>query len=200
MEEIGMFFSRSEPYNIEASIQDEFLTLKGFTDYLEEFEMLVLQGFAFCTQEAKGQFREHRGYHILIMNNETFGFVGTLPGNNMKAPSVNDKLSFSKIVKFDKNILTSNIFEGYGKAGKLEYLEASLAVDGKLYEYEKEDKLILSKRGAGNIDMFATYTIFKDGDFSAYIQRNSLSNAARQQAMENTLDERIMQIHKPSEE
>lgn len=191
-----MFFSHMQQFNVETSIQDEFLTMKGFVDYLqEEYEMLVLQGFAFCSQESKGQFPEFRAYHILIMNNEAFGFVGTNLIDSKKKPLLSEKLSFSKIVKFDKRLLSSGMFEGYG-SGKLEYLEASLAVDGKLYEYQQEDKLILSKRGEGNIDMFATYTILKSGEFSAYIQKNSISNAARQQAIENKLEASMQMLNK----
>lgn len=192
-----MFFNRVEQISVESTIQDEFLTLKGFVDYLQdEFEMLVLQGFAFCAQETKGQFPEYRGYHILIMNNEAFGFVGTNIDNTKRKPLISDKLNFTKIAKFDNKLLASGIFEGYANGSKLEYLEASLAIDGKLYEYEKEDKLILSKRGEGNIDMFATYTIYKTGELTAYIQKKSIVNAARQQAMANTLDERIQSLGK----
>lgn len=192
-----MFFGKIEPYNIESCILEEYLTLNGFNDYLKSFGMLVLQGFGFCNYELQGQFKEFRGYHILIINNEVFGFVGTSANQSSTSknliPNSKEEMAFCKIVKFDPKLLTSNIFEDIRSPGnKLEYLDASLAIDGKLYEYEHEDKLIFSKKGDGNIDMYTTYSYYpKTNLLRAYIQSQSMHMSAKQQAMMNFLDKKV---------
>lgn len=191
-----MFFSQRDSFNVEGSIEDEFFTLKGFRDHLNEYGMLVLQGVGFCTYEVKEK-NEKRGYHIIIINNIPFGLVGICSDDTKKMPKIDDKLKFIKIVKFNPNILASSIFQQpYAQIGStMEYLEASLAVDGKLYEYDDEDKLIFSKQGAASIDMFANYIVTKEGILSIYIQKQSLRNASKQQAMEDKLQKSINKIN-----
>lgn len=196
-----MFFGRIEPFNVENCIVEEYLTLSGFNDYLTNtFGMLVLQGYGFCTYEVQGQFKEYRGYHILVMNNEVFGFVGTLAvpdsGSKGNIPGAKSQLLFSKIVKFDQKLLNSNIFEDIRYSGNvLEYLEASIAIDGKLYEYEDEDRMIFSKKGEGSIDMFGTYSYFhKTNILKTYLQTQSIQLAGKQQAMMNLLDKKVSHL------
>lgn len=195
-----MFFGRIEPYNVESCILEEYLTFTGFHEYLMSFGMLVLQGYGFCTYEIQGQFKEYRGYHIIVMNNEVFGFVGTAPASNNTIktvmPNPRENMIFSKIVKFDAKLLTSNIFEDIRYSGNnLEYLDASIAIDGKLYEYEDENRIIFSKKGEGNIDMFATYSYYsKTNMLRAYIQAQSMQMCAKQQAMMNFLDKKISNL------
>lgn len=187
-----MFFGRVEPFNVESCIKEEYLTLSGFNDYLSSFGMLVLQGIGFCTYEIKGQFNDLKGYHILVLNNEVFGFVGSAI-NDVRPINSKSELTFSKIVKFDSKLLNSNIFEDLRFSGNsLDYLEASIAVDGKIYEYEDEDKIIFSKKGEGNIDMFATYSYFhKTNILKTHIQSHSIQVAGRQQAIMNMLDKNV---------
>lgn len=195
MRENFMFFGKVEPFNVESCIKEEYLTLSGFNDYLSNFSMLVLQGIGFCTYEVTGQFQELKGYHILVLNNEVFGFVGSSINPNMVLNAKSNML-FSKVVKFDSKLLNSSVFEDMRFPGNtLDYLEASIAVDGKLYEYEDEDKIIFSKKGAGNIDMFATYSYFhKTNLLKTYIQSHSIQAAGRQQAMMNMLDKNVSDL------
>ena len=195
-----MFFGRIEPFNVESCIIEEYLTLSGFNEYLSGFGMLVLQGYGFCTYKLKNESKEVRAYHILLMNNEIFAFVGTMANSDENyvnnTPTSKSHLSFLKIVKLEKKILNSNIFEDIRHSGNiLEYLDASIAVDGRLYEYDDEDRMVFSKKGEGSIDMFGTFSYFpKTNTLKPYLQAQSIQLAGKQQAMMNLLDKRVSHL------
>jgi hypothetical protein len=187
-----MFFSDMEEFDVESCIEKSFDNLKEFKKSVEDYECLVLQGFGYCTYKSPSY--GYQGYHIIIINNDVFAFVGQLENSLEDKPSVNDELLFHKVVKLNDKLLGSGNFDTYFTDNKLEYLDAALAVDGILYEYSDLDKYIISKKGVGNIDMFATYSLSKDLKLKAFVQDRSLHLAAKHQLMSNILDERMNAI------
>lgn len=192
-----MFFNQTASLDIKKYIKDEWVSIPQFYDKLRVEKTLNLKGYGFIEKEVTSQFSEFLGYHIIRINDRLFGFCGkSLNGSN---PEENSILFFKNITEFKIDFLNSALFEeSQYKENSNRYIkfDADLTIEAKIYLYEDEEKLLLSKKGQGNIDLYCSYQVEnKSNELICKIYPAAFS-AAKYLAMNKILDERIQSIKK----
>ncbi len=183
--------------NLSQYIKQEWIGLPIFVDSIKEESDILLIGYGFLSHKIKGQFEEKIGYHLLKMNDRLFGFCCN--GKEGKEPTEGSSLILKYINEFDNDLINSDFFAVDSFRENKNYFknfEAELEVENKLYQYQDEEKLLISKRGLGNIDLYMSYQVKNiTNEFSVKIQPNVFSTA-KHLAMKKLLDERIKNLKK----
>lgn len=192
-----MFFGQEEKTDISQYVKEQWVTISQFCEKLLESSPLLLRGYGFAKYQQNGQFIEDLGYHFVKINDRIFGFCGE--SKTSGDYNENTILSFRYINEFDPAILTSNIFESNQFKSNSNYyrnFEAELLIDAKVYTYQDEEKLLLSKKGQGNIDLYCSYQIKNiSNEFLVKVYPAAFT-AAKHLAMKKMLDERVKNLKK----
>ncbi len=193
-----MFLNQEEKEeNLNKYIKQEWIGLSPFTDSLKSEEDVLLIGYGFFNHQTTGQFAEKISYHLLKMNDRLFGFCCN--GKDGEEPSEGSNLIFKYINEFDNDLLNSSFFTHNSFRENKNYyknFESELPVENKLYQYQDEEKLLISKEGIGNIDLYISYQVKNiTNEFTVKIQPNVFSTA-KHLAMKKLLDERIKNLKK----
>ncbi len=190
-----MFFGQQENLDISTYIKEEWASMPEFCDKLNESAELLLQGYGFAQYEQDGQDgkeAEQLAFHIVRINDRMFGFCGDT--NNLQDVNENSGLNYKKIVEFDNSVLSSSLFEANQfRFSKNLYkrFDAELVIEAKLYSYNDEQRILISKKGQGNIDLYFAYSIKNKTNELFGKVYPSVFNAVKHLAMKKLLDERI---------
>lgn len=192
-----MFFGQPEAIDLKKYTIQQWVSVSQFYEKLQEEGSLLLRGHGFFSYEVTGQFTEFLGCHLLQVNDRLFGFFGESRGDD-KADE-NSSLSFKNITEFNSNILTSQIFQtSQYSSSKNSYskFDADLDIEAKLYLYEDEEKLLLSKKGQGNIDLYCCYQVKNNTNELFCKVYPTAFTASKHLAMSKILDQRIKELKK----
>lgn len=191
-----MFFNQTESLDIKKYIKEHWVSLSQFYDKLLDDESFLLKGYGFLQKEEQGQFTEKLGYYIFRINDRIFAFCGESPNGSAEEGST---LSFKYIIEFNEDILSSSLFEPSAYNGSKNHytkFDADLTVDAKIYLYEDEEKLLITKNGKGNIDLYCSYQIInKSNDLICKVYPAAFA-AAKQLALNKVLEQRIKNLKK----
>jgi hypothetical protein len=191
-----MFFSQTESFEIKRYIKEQWVSLSQFYDKLSVNEPLFLKGYGFLQKEEQGQFTENLGYYILTINDRIFAFCGESLNGQTEEGSI---LSFKYIIEFNESILNSSLFEPSAHTGSKNHFtkfDAELTVDAKIYLYEDEEKLLITKNGKGNIDLYCSYQIINQSNNLICKVYPAAFAAAKQLALNKVLEQRIKNLKK----
>jgi hypothetical protein len=192
-----MFFGQTESLDLKKYIKEEWVSLSQFYDKLRVEKELLLKGYGFFEREVIGQFVEHWGYHLVKINDRVFAFCGESFTQNSADES--QPLSFKRIIEFDEKLLSSSLFEGSqytGNKSNYNKFDAELNVEAKIYLYQEEEKLLISKKGEGNIDLYCSYQVKNNTNELICKVYPAAFTAAKHLAMNKILDQRIKQMKK----
>lgn len=194
--EITMFFNQTESFDIKKYIKEQWVSLSQFYDKLSIDEPLFLKGYGFLQKEEQGQFTENLGYYIVRINDRIFAFCG----ESLNGPAEEGaNLSFKYIVEFNESIIHSSLFEPSSYTGAKNHyskFDAELTVDAKIYLYEDEEKLLITKNGKGNIDLYCSYQIINQSNELICKVYPAAFTAAKQLALNKVLEQRIQNMKK----
>lgn len=193
-----MFFGQQDNEDITKYIKEEWVSLSQvYEKILESNSTLFLKGYGFINHEKSSQFIEFLGYYLIHINGNIFGFCGeSIKGETLKE---NELMNFKSVVEFDASILKSSILMGNQFKSSQNYykkFDADLLIEAKIYQYHDEEKLLLSKAGQGNIDLYCSYQIKNNtNEFVCKIHPSAFSTA-KYLAMSQILEERIQNMKK----
>lgn len=184
-----MLYEEKVETQITQNILEEWSTFFSFQEKLEEEKLdnkeLILQGYGFVNEVMNSQFKSFLGYHLLQINNKLFAFYGE--SFNSNKPSENENLKFRGIVELNINNIPNQ---------HLKILEAPLPISSKFYQYTNEDKILISKEGVRNIDLYISYHLnYLNKEFIIKIHP-SVFSVSKHLAMINKLDNRINNLNK----
>lgn len=170
-----------------------FLSFSSELDELSLIHNITRFGF---THNSRTEDKLHMGFHFIEVDNRVFGFCGESLDD--KYLNKNSPIFFHKVVELRPDILVSENFKRFGSSNNsyITTLEAPVPVDLKGFAYEDSDKLLITKAGRGNIDLFLSYTV--DGkNYHLVTQVNqSIEQAAKTIAREILLEQRIQNLKK----
>jgi hypothetical protein len=191
-----MFFNQTESFDIKKYIKEQWVSLSQFYEKIEADDSMLLKGYGFIQREEQGQFNLNLGYYIVRLNDRVFGFCGeNLNGQAQDGAT----LYFKYIVEFNENILNSALFEPspYSESRNLySKFDAELSVEAKIYLYEDEEKLLITKKGKGNIDLYCSYQVKNHTNELICKVYPAVFNAAKQLALNKVLEQRIQNMKK----
>jgi hypothetical protein len=191
-----MFFSQTETFDIKKYIKEQWVSLSQFYERLDADELLLLKGYGFIQREEQGQFNSNLGYYIVRINDRIFGFCGeSLNGQAQDG----ETLYFKYIVEFNESILNSSLFESSTYSGSRNVyskFDAELTVEAKIYLYEDEEKLLITKKGQGNIDLYCSYQVKNHTNELVCKVYPAVFSAAKQLALNKVLEQRIQNLKK----
>jgi hypothetical protein len=191
-----MFFGQQESIDINKFIKEEWISLLHFSEMLDEEDYLVYQGYGFFSYRNQSQFDEFLGYYLLKITDKLFAFVGESYSD--KKVEENEPIKFKKVIELDEKLLATNLFEStHGNSSNYyKNFEAELIIDAKVYQYSDEDKILLTKKGQGNIDLYASYQVKNENNELAIKIQQSAFTTARHLAMTQVLEKRIQNMKK----
>ncbi len=192
-----MFFNQTVSFDIKKYVKEQWVSLSQFYEKLSLDGQLLLKGYGFFEHREQKQFEEQVGYHLVRINNRVFGFCG----ENLKGGVAEEgtTLSFKNITEFHENILTSALFEASqytGNKNNFNKFDAELIIEAKIYLYEDEEKLLLTKKGQGNIDLYCSYQVKNNSNELICKVYPTAFTAAKHLAMNKVLEQRIQNLKK----
>lgn len=187
-----MFFNQLSHEYYSEYVINEWVSLWLFFEEISYEEENSFEGHGFFRSIIKDQFNDNESVfgYILNLNNRYFGFIGN-PINEFKEGG---SFKFKHIVEFNEKFHNCDIFaisENYVKK-----FDTNLEVDVKFYSYSTEEKILISKKGDGNIDLYASYQYdFEKETINGKIFPASL-NALKSKMFSAAIEERFSNIKK----
>lgn len=191
-----MFFSHeTDNFDLYQHIKNEWASLFTFCEEMNDIHQEIkFLGNGFLQKKQTDQFYDFLGGYILGLNDTYYIILGE--DNN--PPTENVWFKFKSIIEVDKNFINSHILNmtnnSYAK------FESDLIVELKHYQYQEEERLMISKKGIGNIDLYASYSIKNKDKLLNGKVYPAAAVAAKNQLMTNLLNERFSSVKKGSEE
>ena len=179
--------------NIYEYIEEEWFSIESFINSLEHG--LQFMGIGFFPIEETGQFPGWKGYFVLKLNETYYGLYGE--SRNGKPPYMEESIIFKGVVKLNPKFNELNPFKGHNRIPRSTFklFPADIIVDIKLYSYEQQEKVTISKHGNENIELYVTFELDKRTNYlNLKISANALEQATRHMAMIKTLDERLEKV------
>lgn len=187
-----MFFFNQE-FDEEKTIKDY---VQDVLNYLEfkyiflDYSEIQLKGFGFFyinDEVNKG----YEAFHVFFVNNSLFA----VSGHSLDKPRANSKIRLKNFYLLDHKILKDPMyFNGSLEEGFNFYnsLGINLKVDFKFYEYENETRLVISKSGDTNINLYFAVVIKNDlpQEFTVKVNPSVLEDS-KHLKMIKILDERL---------
>ncbi len=187
-----MFFNQLSEEYYDKYVINEWVSFWLFFDEISYEDNNSFEGHGFFRTIKKDQFSDDESVfgYILKLNNRYFGFLGTQI-NEFKEGA---NFKFKHVVEFSEKFHVSDIFsigENYFKK-----FDTNLEVDVKFYSYSTEEKILISKRGDGNIDLYASYQYdFEKETISGKVFPSAF-NALKSKMFNIAIEERFSNIKK----
>lgn len=191
-----MFFNQTESFELKKHIKEQWVSLSQFYDKLLTDEPFILKGYGFFGQEENGQFVSNLGYYVVRVNERIFAFCGESQEGYAEDGST---LYFKYIVEFNESILNSSLFESSpysSQTNSYNKFDAELDVEIKIYLYDDEEKLLITKKGKGNIDLYCSYQVKNNTNELCCKVYPAAFTAAKQLALNKVLEQRIKNLKK----
>lgn len=185
-----MFFqgsaSQESQYNINKFILNEWISLAiFFEDIIDSSDEYYLNGYGVITKPHVSQYYNDIVGHIFKLNQKYYIFTGY----NIEGLK-SEHIKFRSIIEVNQDFI-----DGLSKTANDFYkdLESSLSVDFKHYSYPFEERIAMTKKGEGGVDMYASYSLKTDDGFFGKIYPATFV-AAKNQVLTNALNERLANI------
>lgn len=191
-----MFFSHEiNDFELRKHIKNEWGSLFAFCEEMNDIHPEVrFLGNGFLQKKQVDQFYDFLSGYILELNNSFYIILG----EDNTPSSENSWFKFKSIVEVDKLFINTEVLtlanNSYSK------FESELIVELKHYQYQEEERLMISKKGIGNIDLYASYSIKNKEKLLNGKVYPAAAVAAKNQLMTNLLNERFSSVKKGSEE
>lgn len=191
-----MFFDQEfNLFDIKNHLKNEWGSLFTFCEEINEInEEVKFIGHGFFNKKQENQFFDFLGGYILALNDKYYIILGE--ENNII--SENNWFKFQSIIEVDKEFISSYVINSTNN--KFSKFETELIVEIKHYQYKEEEKIMISKKGIGNIDLYASYSIKNKDKLLNGKVYPSANVAAKNQLMTKVINERFSNIKKSSEE
>lgn len=190
-----MFFSNElNNFNLHSHMKNEWGSLFAFCEEMSDiYQDIKFVGNGFLQKHQGDQFYDFLGGYILGLNDKYYIILGEDTG----AISENSWFKFKSIIEVDQLFINAEVINvpnnSYAK------FDSELIVELKHYQYQEEERIMISKKGIGNIDLYASYSIKnKDRLLNGKVYP-AAAVAAKNQLMTNMLNERFSTAKKGSE-
>lgn len=190
-----MFFQATSNTNVKQ--KPESFIIKSW-DNFEEFsshfnslaESFTLKGVGF-THNIPEEGEILSGYQIFNTNVGVFAFVGE--SLDQKQVTKESDIFFTSIVELSPSIFTSMIFKtmSFKNNSIFSPLDCEVPIELKEYLYNDEEKILISKAGRGNIDLFCSYVLNGNSYLIKTVIHQNLHTVSKNLAMNKLLEERI---------
>lgn len=187
-----MFFFNQE-FNEDKTIKDYVIEVQNYLEFKYlclDWSEIQLKGFGFFYIYDEPS-KLYEAFHIYSVNNTLFAVSGTMK----EKPRANSKIQLKNFYILDSKILKDPVyFNGSMEEGFNFYnaLGINLNVDFKFYEYENETRLVISKSGDTNINLYFAIVIKNDLPQDLTVKVNpSVMEDSKHLKMIKILDERL---------
>lgn len=146
------------------------------------------------THNKKVEDNVHIGYHLFQINDRLFAVTGETIEKNVA--SQDQELFFHKVCELRKNLLDSINFKKKNRENNSYFtlLDSGIPVDIKGYAYEDSDKLLITRAGKGNIELFINASVSGYNYHLCLTIHENIHSVAKTIAREKLLDERIRNL------
>lgn len=196
-----MLFRREENnINLNKYIEKQWENLQIFLQEMDLKKQHFLSSNGFYSYIEKGQFSKSLGLFFFTIDSQIIGFLCSSLAENLQLAKEYDEMKLEKIFLFKSNIKQSIIFEeNQFKSRSSNYyhnFDVDLPVEIQFFDYEKEQKILFSKPGEGNINLYFSFLYNKNNQVFKTTKTESLKKEIKNLYMVKVLDERMSLLKK----
>jgi hypothetical protein len=169
--------------DIQAENGENFLSANGFHAYIE-----------------KEQFSKSMGIFFFNLNEKYFAFFCSSLQGELNLLKESDEMKLEKIILLKPSVKQSVIFENNQFAARssnyYHNYDVNLPIDIQFFNYDKEQKILFSKPGLGNINLYFSFVVEKMNQKFRITKTESLNQEIKNLYLSKILDERMLQLKK----
>jgi hypothetical protein len=190
-----MFFTQEfNDFDITKGIKNEWGSLFAFCEEINDiYSDIKFVGHGFLQKTQNEQFFDFLAGYIIGLNDKYYIILG----EDSSPISENGWFKFKSVIEIDKDFLNSQVLSD--PTSQYNIFESELLVELKHYQYQEEERIMISKKGIGNIDLYASFSVKNGGKLLNGKIYPAAATAAKNQLMTNMLNERFSSVKKGSE-
>lgn len=194
---------RREKYNLNLDkyIEKQWENFESFLQEAQEENgenFLSENGFyAYIEQE---QFSKSMGLFFFNLNKKYFAFLCSSLQEDSNLLKESDEMKLEKIILLKPSVQQTIVFENNQfmarSSNYYHNYDVNLPIDIQFFNYEKEQKILFSKPGLGNINLYFSFLIEKINQKFKITKTESLKQEIKNLYLSKILDERMLQLKK----
>ncbi len=190
-----MFFAQEfSNFDVTTAIKNEWGSLFAFCEEVNDlYTEIKFVGHGFLQKTQNEQFFDFLGGYIIGLNDKYYIILG----EDVSPISENGWFKFKSVIEVNQDFIKSQVISD--PTNNYSKFETDLIVEIKHYQYQEEERIMISKKGIGNIDLYASFSVKNSGKLLNGKIYPAATTAAKNQLMTNMLNERFSSVKKSYE-